>query len=902
MASPFKIFRKNAKVLLVGLFLLSMVSFVVIPSFLQWLQTRQRTVVKSVVTTKKFGELSEMELHTLWIEHTTVRRFLESLGQKIDELRGNSFRIRYYLAVLGEANEEQLVRNWLLSQYAQAAGVQITDRVVNAFIRGLIDASGVGISQNDLAQLLVQNHLEEGTLFAGLGRELLVLRYLQLAGFDLLNLQPGFAGETPAMRWEYFLRFNRMASVELCGIPVERYFEKTRMPDEREIREYFEQFKTRLPDPSSPDPGFKVPAKVTLECLKADFQKWLVNIKLTDEELRNYYEQHKDEFFLRSTPAASTGTKDTPTTFPTKNVIPSGPIVPTPGPGATKAADNSTKTEGMTPNGNQDAVKPTEGMQPEETQPSQKPLGQSEANETQPKPKSSGNESSSDHHRATSFHLVAYTEAAAAAEANDVKPTAKIPPSDKTSSETGSNPKIGVNRETGSNLKQSDAAGEAPDQGDKSEAGAPEMVGNQGAAASAGEETPAVEATQTGPGKPGQSSIPADNAEPSDTPENGSGRPTGESQAMPEQEGPVVVSPAAPEQPAANAAQTATQADQSVSKYLPFEEVKDRVRALIISERMRQALDELEEEMRNYQMDWANFQTELEEAKKQKRPLPEKPALPNLQKLAKEKQIDYVRIDEADIWTLSKRDVGKSFDTQGVPFPRAIFDLREFFAVRTFDAEQNQYLAWSIVKTEEYVPDLDAPGVRDNVIRTWRLAEARKIANRELATLAETIAKQQKSLDEFRAAHPELDLPEVVQTEPFSWLTFGEFDLARLSMPQPRLSPIKVRSKDPASGLIVEKDAVEDIGNDFMAAVFSLGVGEVGQAWNRPKSIVCLVRIIELQPPLEQLRERFFRQAEPSYLAAGQFDLNEMGVRWIRTLEEEAGLKWNRAPYHRVRE
>ncbi|HPU07536.1 MAG TPA: hypothetical protein PLO20_13430, partial [Thermogutta sp.] len=75
MASPFKVFRKNAKVLLVGLFLLSMISFVVIPSFLQWLQTRQGRAVQSVVSTKKFGELSEIDIHNLWMEHNTVRRF-----------------------------------------------------------------------------------------------------------------------------------------------------------------------------------------------------------------------------------------------------------------------------------------------------------------------------------------------------------------------------------------------------------------------------------------------------------------------------------------------------------------------------------------------------------------------------------------------------------------------------------------------------------------------------------------------------------------------------------------------------------------------------------------------------------------------------------------------------------
>jgi hypothetical protein len=880
MASPFKIFRKNAKVLLVGLFLLSMISFVVIPSFLQWLQTRQRSVVKSVVTTRKFGELSELELHNLWIEHNTVRRFLELLGQKIDQLRGNSFRIRYYLAMIGEANEEQLVRNWLLSKYAQASGMKITDRVVNAFIRGLINASGVGISQNDLAQLLAQNRIEEGTLFAGLERELLVLRYLQLGGFDLMNLQPGYAGEPPAMRWEYFLRFNRMASVELCGLPVDRYLDKVPMPNEQQIREYFEQYKTRLPDPLSPDPGFKVPAKVTVEYLKADFQKWLTNIKLEDKDLRDYYEQHKDEFFVRSTPAGMPSGATNPQAVPREESPQSGQTAP------------PTATDG----GNKgDSAQTEEDSAPSKNPETAPPMGESQSSEMMPKEPEAGKTDNEGASQDQSFidrrgkrlvQLVAYAEDTAPA---DAKSPAENPQNDDKSMEQASNPDQAETPadDSGQNAKaESDAVNMSPSQGT-----APPAVEGM-----TSQETPGSEAAKS-----------ADSPSPSTDAINGADKPMADAQVAPQPEGPpqtegpAMVPPVGAAESEAGSAQNPATKEPD-SKYLPFDEVKERIRALVISERMQRALDELEESMRDYQIDWANFQTELEEAKKQKRSLPKEPPHPDFRKLAKEKQLDYVKVDEADVWKIADLDVGKSFDMQGVPFPRAIFDLREFIAIRTFDAEQNQYLCWAIAKTDEYVPDLDVPGVRDNVVRAWRMAEARKIADSELAKLVEKINKEQKSLSEFRTAYPDLNLPEVIQTEPFSWLTFGEFDLARLSMPQPRLSAIKVRTKDPASGLIVEKDAVENIGNEFMASVFSLAVGEVGKAWNRPQSKVYLVRVVELQPPVEQLRESFFRQAEPNYLTAGQFDLGEMGMRWMRSLEEEAGLKWNRAPHRSTRD
>ncbi len=873
MASPFKVFRKNAKVLLVGLFLLSMISFVVIPSFLQWLQTRQGRAVQSVVSTKKFGDLSEIELHSLWIEHVTVRRFFEALARKIDESRGSSFRIRYVLAIIGEATEEQLVRNWLLSQYAETTGVKITDKVINAFIRSLVDASGVSISQADLAQILSQNQIQEDTLFRGLEREILVLRYLQLGGFDLFTLQPGFAGETPAMRWEYFLRFNRLAAIELCGVPVERYFERTPSPTEQQVREYFESHKDRLPDPSSPEPGFKIPAKVTVEYIKGDYQKWLVNVKLSDEELRNYYEQHKDEFFTRpASPPTTTG--EGVNTIPSGSSQPGGVASP-PAEAASAPKDGDTRAGAVAGEEGQ-ANPPSVESQPSD-KPSEQPAAPStnngtDANNTEnPSP----NEGSGNARGASPFRLASFGgEEPANSETEKVDSTPE-PPVESGNEGMGDSQRPSTQQEASTEMAPP-SEGQPPSQEPaKGESGQDKRVESQ----PSGTAEP-VKAPQEAKPKPDGAPAP------------GTSAPTEE---------PLMTPPAGPEVPAETKPEDKA-GEVATSKYLPFEEVKERIRAMIISERMRQSLDELEEVMRDYQTDWANYLSELEDAKKQKRPAPKEPIRPDLEKLAREKNLDFVVIKDADIWVVAKLDIGKSFDMQGTPFARSVFDLREFITARTFDADQNQYLCWLIAKTDERVPELDEPGIREHVIRAWRMAEARKIAESEIAAIVERVNKEQKSLSEFQATHPELNLPEVVQTEPFSWLTFGEMDLARLATPQPRLSSIKVRTKDPASGLIVEKDAVEGLSNDFMAAVFSLNVGETGKAWNRPQSMIYLVRVIEYQPPIEQLREMFLRQSEPIYLAAGQFDLSEMGVRWIRSLEEDAGLKWNRPPRRGARD
>lgn len=836
MASPFKVFRKNAKVLLVGLFLLSMVSFVVIPSFLQWLETQRRRTAGIAVTTVKFGNLSDAQLASLRVQRSVVRRFLEALMQRIEELKGNSFRVRLALTTIDQPTDENLVRSWLIAQYALQTGLKVTDRSVNAFLRSLIDASGVPLSQSDLVNLMRSRNIDENTLFAGLEHELLVLRYMQLAGLDLLSLQPGLTGETPGARWDYFLRLNRMASIELCAFPVEKYINQVPSPDERTVRSFFEEHKTRLPNPQSPEPGFKVPDKVTLEYLKADFQKWLVNTKIPDEELRRVYEERKDELFLRPASSATGATTTTPSESAQPAANPSSGASPqaspegTPAPsaGAEKSpAATTPASEQSTPQGpSSQAETPAHPVE----QPQQKADQGTSEPQPQPQPGTSGPQPTqgSRHDSRVKMFFTAFEESTQNAEGN-----------------------------TPGKEEQPPKAEQTP------------------AAAS---ETPPAASPAAAPGEkpqPGASSV----QQPAEKPATASETPS---------------SPAQP--PAASPQTPPQQPTAEVSKYRPFEEVKDQIRSLIVSERIKAVLDEIEEIMRQYQGDLANYETAKEEAEKAKQPAPPAPTRPDLRKLAQDKGLDYYVVEDAAIWDLADRDIGKAIDLSRNPVLRSVFDLAEFLPLRAVDQDNNQYLTWVTSKVKEHVPTLDEPGIREQVIHTWRMQEARKLAEKEVQALAEKVNASRQSLADFykatKQADSAVDLPEPVETEPFTWLTYGEFDVVRLTQLPPRISPIKTRVKDPASGLIVEKDVVEDAGNDFMAAVFSLDVGQAGLAWNRPRTVAYLVRVLEFQPPMEQLFESFMRDTRASYLGVVQFDLATIYQRWVENLEKEAGLKW----------
>ncbi len=66
----------------------------------------------------------------------------------------------------------------------------------------------------------------------------------------------------------------------------------------RRCRTYYDKYKDLLPDPARDTPGFKVPRQIRVEILSIDGNALVRGIKdkLTESELRSYYENRKSEF------------------------------------------------------------------------------------------------------------------------------------------------------------------------------------------------------------------------------------------------------------------------------------------------------------------------------------------------------------------------------------------------------------------------------------------------------------------------------------------------------------------------------------------------------------------------------------------------------------------------------
>jgi hypothetical protein len=95
----------------------------------------------------------------------------------------------------------------------------------------------------------------------------------------------------------------------------------------------------------------------------------------------------------------------------------------------------------------------------------------------------------------------------------------------------------------------------------------------------------------------------------------------------------------------------------------------------------------------------------------------------------------------------------------------------------------------------------------------------------------------------------------------------------------------------PFIGSVTELD---NVGEDFMRAVFTNPVGEFNVASNIPKSVFYVTKATEITPSAEQLRLQFMdanQRAASGSLAMD--DINAIRQGEAKNFEEEIGLEWN---------
>jgi len=318
MASPFRIFRKHQKFLMATLGIMAIIAFTILGIVLQILQGHDRPGSKNpvVVTTEKYGDLHEIDLDRMREIRRRLSHFL--LGAVGEASRGEQMFARIqaarYLRPLGLAafneraeivlpsglfSEETTVRRWLMVQRARELGLIVTDETISQFLRNLTDNR---VANEQFAAIYNRFGIPEEVVFNALHDELLASNLGTLVG---MGLDP--RATTPAERWDYFQRLKRKIELEVAPVSVAEFVDIKEDPGDRVLEKFFKKYKNNFPSVDSPEPGFRERPKVDIEYVKADIEKFADPASVTDEEIKAYYDEHRELYRNIELPALDFG-------------------------------------------------------------------------------------------------------------------------------------------------------------------------------------------------------------------------------------------------------------------------------------------------------------------------------------------------------------------------------------------------------------------------------------------------------------------------------------------------------------------------------------------------------------------------------------------------------------------
>ncbi|HJT30648.1 MAG TPA: SurA N-terminal domain-containing protein [Pirellulales bacterium] len=768
MASPFHVFRKHQRAMMAVVGILCMIGFSIAGvGLLDNTSDRSSRVDNPVVATAYGQTLRESDVAALQRKRGLAIRFMgAAIRSGMGEL-GRFINPEAFLEnVFGPATEEAVVETWVLAERAKRLGMVVSDEAINDYLKRMTEDK---VRPEMLRAIVKQQRSSQPEVFDALRHELLAFRLREMS---LRNVEA-----TPAQRWDYFRRTNQQAVAEVVPLPVEQFADEVSDPTDETLAAFFEANKDREPRPDSPQPGFKVPKKAAFEVVIARYEDFDDPDSVTEEEIKEFYEKHKDQRFLYSQHAFTDWEEE---------------------PAADEAADEKAGEEK-----------------------SEKDTDQADADQNASDKKDAEKENS------------------------DKKNTDEKPGNDKAKESSKSPGKKdqsalrGAAVELVAALQQGVVLGgllSADEDGTKESAAA--------------DDQPVEPTTEKSTDEPAATD--GDKAQPGG---NADEKPAAK---IPKTKIPAIAPPITDELTLPRDIHKGAN-----PKYAPLWKVERSIREELsrdkANEKIEKALQAVQAKMRQFS------RARLGSSDK-------KPKI-DLAKLADEHGLRELQTGLLTAYELQDKHpelAQARGEGPGVNFLNIGYsNVPVYQSTIVQDTDANRYLFWKTEDEPAYVPEFSE--IRSKVLHTWKLVQAREIAEKKAQTMAAEAKSAGKPLKEVFADQE----MTVVQTPPFSWMSRGT---ASVNM----RSPLEVS----------EVEGVERPGADFMREVFNLGVGDVGAAMNQPQTIAYVIRVTSLQPPRELLRSRFMAAPFMLYAEAGTDHRQQIVESWRKGIDAEANLTW----------
>jgi hypothetical protein len=256
------------------------------------------------------GNLSQMELQSLLARRQMANRFLTVAFEKVSPPMNNNPTLMQWweqqlsarLFGFGRGREDasdDVIVGFLLGKEADDLGIVVSDEAINDYINRITEKR---LKPGDYGAILKSLHVSESQVFDAIRGELRARLAMEM-------LMPRTTS-TPEEYWEQYKKLGITTSLEVAAVPIDDFLAQAPKPTDEQLNAFFDQWKAIFPT-FKDAPGLGQPRRVRVEYLEADFaqvEKGVAAKPVTDQEVKKYYEDHREEYRIRpSATAAPTG-------------------------------------------------------------------------------------------------------------------------------------------------------------------------------------------------------------------------------------------------------------------------------------------------------------------------------------------------------------------------------------------------------------------------------------------------------------------------------------------------------------------------------------------------------------------------------------------------------------------
>lgn len=769
------------------------------------------------------GELSQSDVNRISREQQIANEFLSQVARLVYEDLPEEQQQQYegpepfgFLNVVDTASQlENATLTFLFEKEADTLGITLTDAAIQKYIA---DIAQNKMTNDDFRRIRTQMQIGTGDLLSTLRT--------QLRAREAFHLLVPRSGPTPQQLWTDFRKLSVEAETLVAAIPAEAFLDEVDDPSASEIVSFFEQYKA-VPPGEAGTPGFRVPRQVQVAYLELEMDAIRKSVEPpTDAEVRAYYDQNRSQFDFQHGAAPGTAPSDPMGTAPADDTTGESPSdatpVEAPRPQSTDAPPEDTPaTEPPTENA------PTEGTPAEEAPAEEPSAGEPSADESP-------------------------------TESSEESPEAESPDTATPASEPAE-PAESPSGEESSSIRRRDT----------------EFVAFQEE-----DDTPASEATDPpADPAPASESAPAEDAAEGDTP-------------------PGSVTP--PELPAPSApAETPSE---------PSQAILDSIREDLLNQKVREAadarLEAILEDVRSIIMRAEeaiplpdNPQDAEQQARyEQQRRESVKTVAEQLQEYAENHEdVNYRAtpyLSANELYESEDYPIGSAvrwernapvFGRDTTPIVDQIFRSPPDQPLQPIPAQnlldETRYIALKIADVEPRVPTLDEEGVREKVVREWKLQQGRELAAERAAALAARVEG-----DETLASVLEGEtITGSDEGRPLTARNIGPFTWLRRTTP-------------PGQGFQLpnilpnELPQLPGAGEEFMKTVFeTLAVGQTGAVASADGSTWYVVEVQSRSSgdELAEMREGFLKENPFFFLSPFRMRMSQEAMELRQTWFEE---------------